>query len=312
MPAGGRGAAAAVAACLLAACAGAPPARAVSVTDLGARVAVAVDGEAFAEYRRDNLHRPVVWPLYAPGGIAVTRAFPFAEVAGEPRDHPLQESVWFGHGDVNGYDFWEGHCRVVEVESSCDPASGEVRGVSSWQLPDGREVCRDFHRYAFSATADVRAVDVDLTLVASDGELVLGDTRDGTFGVRLRPEFSLRGDAAGGAILDSEGRTGRDVWGKRARWVAYAAEVRGEFLVVAVFDHPKNHGHPTHWHARDYGLLAANPFGLEGFTGSPAGTGALRLPAGGQLRCRYRVHIARGRPQLAAIETAWQAWSARP
>ncbi len=295
----------------LVACA-APRERTATLTDLGARIAVQIDGEAFAEYRKDSGHRPVIWPLYAPGGLAVTRAFPFGDVAGEPHDHPLQESVWFGHGDVNGTDFWQGDGRIVEIEESTDFAHGEVRGMSSWRLADGREVCRDFHRYGFVAGDDWRAVDVDVTLVASDGDLTLGDNKDGTFAVRLRPELCLRGGSAGGTIRNSEGDLDLACWGKRARWLAYAGEVRGQYLVVAVFDHPHNPGHPTGWHARDYGLLAANPFARQAFANGGGVAGTTTIPAGGQLHLRYRLFVGRGRAQLARLDAAWQAFAAHP
>ena len=309
---------------VLAACAAPPVAKPADLTDLGPRIAVHCAGEPFAEYRRDGA-RPVLWPLYAPGGITVTRAFPFAEVAGEPHDHPAQQSVWFGHGAMNGVDFWGASGQtagqtagqtgsqvggqVVEQELSIDSSHGELRGISSWRS-GGREVCRDFHRYGFTWGDGWRAVDVDITLVASEGDLVLGDDGGGTFGLRLRPELALRGEAASGSIRDSEGHRDLDVWGKRARWVAYAGTVKGAQVVVAVFDHPDNHGHPTHWHARDYGLLAANPFALHDFTGSPAGTGALTVPAGGQLRLRYRIWLATGPGQIDRVDAAWQEFAA--
>ena len=41
--------------------------------------------------------------------------------------------------------------------------------------------------------------------------------------------------------------------------------------VVTLMDHPSNLRHPTWWHARDYGFMAANPFGRAAFhAGSPS------------------------------------------
>jgi hypothetical protein len=36
-------------------------------------------------------------------------------------------------------------------------------------------------------------------------------------------------------------------------------------VTVAIFDHPGNVGYPTYWHARGYGLFAANPLGRHMF-----------------------------------------------
>ncbi len=44
----------------------------------------------------------------------------------------------------------------------------------------------------------------------------------------------------------------------------------GQPVTVAILDHPKNPGHPTHWHARGYGLFAANPLGVKDFTAGKA------------------------------------------
>jgi hypothetical protein len=286
----------------------APQGEPASLTSVDDRVVVALRGEPFCDYRFTDRRSPVLWPLRAPGGIAVTRAFPLAELEGEPRDRRHHESCWFAHGLVNGVDFWQGDGRIVERDVELDGKNGAVHGVGIWQKPDGSEVCRDVHRFAFSGEADWRAVDVDVTLVASNGELVLGDTREGTFALRLRRELSLR---EGGSVVNSEGDSGALAFGKPARWVAATAELHGQLVVVALFDHPQNHGHPARWQARDYGLLAANPFALHEVAGAGPGAGAVTLPAGGKLRLRYRVFLGRGRAQLDGLDAAWEAWVER-
>ncbi len=293
-----------------AACSSGPVPERAALTDLGPSIAVQVGGEPFAEYRRDSGRRPAIWPLRAPGGIAVTRAFPFQGVAGEPQDHPWQESLWFAHGAVNGIDFQQGAGRIVEQELQIDAAAGELRGVASWRGPDGRELCRDFHRWSFCGGDGWRAVDLDLTLVASAGPLQLGESKDGTLMLRLVPELALRGPTATGTLVDSEGRSGAQVFGQRARWVAFAGTVDGAAIVVAVFDHPDNPGHPAVWQPRDYGLLAVNPFGRSDVAGSAGGLGPLQLDAGAQLRMRYRVHVGRGGDRLAKLPAAYADWLA--
>ena len=39
----------------------------------------------------------------------------------------------------------------------------------------------------------------------------------------------------------------------------------GHTVTIAIFDHPGNPGYPTYWHARGYGLFAANPLGRHIF-----------------------------------------------
>src|SRR5262249_8310138 len=178
--------------------------------------------------------RATVWPLCAPDGVAVTRAFPQAVVAGEPTDHPHHESLWFAHGDVNRVDFWAGEGRIESSDIAIDAAAGTVRAASIWRDGVGKEVCRDRHAWHFAAGDGWRAVDLDLTLMASAGELELGDTKEGTFALRLRPELCLRGTGATGQVLNSEGDTGDAAWGKRARWVVYTGTVGGKPLAVAM------------------------------------------------------------------------------
>ena len=69
-----------------------------------------------------------------------------------------------------------------------------------------------------------------------------------------------------GLFTSSEGLKGDAVWGTRARWMALSGHVGDEGVVLLLLDHPKNPGYPTHWHARGYGLFAANPFGPKAFS----------------------------------------------
>src|SRR5204863_479210 len=64
----------------------------------------------------------------------------------------------------------------------------------------------------------------------------------------------------------SEGKKGDAVWGTRGRWTMLTGKVGDEALTIAMIDHPKNPGYPTYWHARGYGLYAANPLGQKVFS----------------------------------------------
>ena len=114
----------------------------------------------------------------------------------------------------------------------------------------------------FSAMRNLRTIDFHITLTAAE-DVTFGDTKEGAFAIRLSDAFTER---KGLKIVDADGRTRMvNVWGKRSNWVDYSADVDGEKIGVAIFDHPQNPGHPTHWHARDYGLFALNPFGQNAF-----------------------------------------------
>ncbi len=111
-----------------------------------------------------------------------------------------------------------------------------------------------------------------------------------------------------------KGLEGGAVWGTRARWVALAGRVDLEDVVVLILDHPANPGHPTYWHARGYGLFAANPLGQKVFSEGREELG-LALEPGESTVFRHRLVLLPG-PFSAAVraraESAWKAFAAGP
>lgn len=256
-------------------------------------------GGLFCAYDRRNELRPILWPVNGPTGATVTRAFPQTEAApGEASDHPHHQAVWYGHGAVNGHDFWHaGHGERVVDLGDMELEGPEEEGVisrgflMSWQV-EGEELCREERIMSFRGTSEERWVDFELTLHANQTELRFGDTKEGTFAVRLAPYLRLKGPVAAGSIRNSVGDTDGEAWGKRAAWVEYSGPVGGETVYVSLHDHAENLRHPTWWHARDYGLLAANPFGIHDFEREPVGTGDFTLPKGERLTQRYSLRVA--------------------
>lgn len=299
----------------------------VQVERAADRVVVTVDGRPFTAYVFAGHRKPILFPVIGPGGAAMTRSWPLVEgVAGEPQDHPHHESIWFTHGAVNGVDFWASHPRGQAPQHRADNriehvelvacAGGPVARVETrnrWVKADGTVVCTDSRRVQFTAAADVRTIDYAVTMHADHGPVVFGDTKEGTFGLRVPATLQTK-DANGsrgaaGHIVNSAGQRDADAWGKPARWVCYWGPVDGRTVGVAIGDHPANLRHPSHWHARDYGLFAANPFGLHDFTGAPPGSGDYTLPAGESRTFRYLVVLHEGDAETAGIEARWQRWA---
>jgi hypothetical protein len=119
--------------------------------------------------------------------------------------------------------------------------------------------------------------------------------------LRVNPGLQLKGHVAKGHIINANGDADDKAWGKRSAWVDYWAPLEGHVVGIAVFDHPDNPRHPTWWHARDYGLIAANPFGAGDFDKAAKGTGSLKLPAGQSLTFRYRFYFHEGDPTAADV-----------
>jgi len=296
--------------------------RSVELKDVDGKIAVTLGGEKFTEYRYKGLPRPILYPIVGPGGVAMTRNYPMVkDVKGEAADHPHHTSLWYAHGRVNGHDFWaagKGKGRIVQI-GAARITSGKTRGTietrSKWVSPDGKIQCTDERTIAFHAVKGGRAVDFQITIKASNGDMTFGDTKEGTMAIRTNSAIRLDNDprrgvtGAAGKCVNSEGVKGKAVWGKRARWVDYWAPVGGKTVGVAIFDHPTNPRHPTWWHARGYGLVAANPFGLHNFERKPAGAGDMKIAAGRSVTFRYRFLFHEGDAKEAKIAQRYKDWA---
>jgi hypothetical protein len=293
----------------------------VEIQQLEGKLQVRIGKEIFTEYRYAGYAKPILYPIYGPHEIAMTRSYPMREIDGEAHDHPHQKSMWFTHGLINGVDFWsEGsHSGTVVQERLIQAGSNAGRAhletANRWLDPQGELVGTDTRRLTFSTLGDgARIIDWHVTMHASAGKLVFGDTKEGMMGIRTNPKLRLKNNpkhgvnSAVGHSLNSEGQQGNEAWGQPAQWIDYWATIDGHKVGVAIFDHPENPRHPTRWHARDYGLIAANPFALHDFAGQPRGTGNMTVPAGESVTFRYRFLFHQGDPQEADIPTRYQQY----
>src|SRR5262249_18241630 len=83
-------------------------AEAVALTRIGNRVDVEIAGRPFTTFHFDpSVAKPYFAPLRSPAGTIVTRRLPVPpDIPGEDGDEPHQRSMYFAHGDINGFDFW--------------------------------------------------------------------------------------------------------------------------------------------------------------------------------------------------------------
>ena len=275
-------------------------------------IGVLEDGELFTEYHYDGVRVPSLYPIHGPGGVPITRAWPFEEREGEEHDHTHHTSLWLAHGDVNGHDFWHGEENsIVNTEAILCSSGGDtctMQARNRWMAGEELLLFED-RVMVFEIEDDRRVLDFDIVLTPAIGAVTFGDTKEGTFAIRMHPELRLSGDIAKGVAVNSEGIEGKDIWGKRARWVAYSAPVEGQEVTVVLMDHPRNLRHPTWWHARDYGLCAANPFGVHDFEGQPEGAGNFILRPTEALRLRYRILLLEGALDVDDIEDEWDDYA---
>jgi hypothetical protein len=284
----------------------------VKITQQQGKLRIEIDGRFFADYIFEGYSRPFLFPIVGPNGAKMTRSWPMAEVADEERDHPHHKSFWWAHGDMNGVDFWaEGrnsgktvHDGFVTLKSG---KSGVIKSKNKYVSLDGKTICTDERTMTFHSGPQ-KMFDFEITLHANNGELKFGDTKEGTMALRLAETMRLKGKVGKGNIVTSEGVRDAATWGKRAKWVDYYGPVNDKIVGFAIFDHPSNPRHPTWWHVRDYGLFAANPFGVHDFEKKPAGTGDLVVPAGEKITFKYRFYLHEGNEKEGKVSEAYEAY----
>ena len=289
----------------------------------GDRIDVVVGGRAFTTYYfGPNNAKPYLFPLRSAQGTIVTRGFPMvSDIAGEDRDEPHQRAMYFAHGDIDGFDFWGeaefprwsshsaatfGRTTFIALDETRVVAdSGTIKATFNLVAPDGKVIATETQAYTFSGDERVRIIDCEFTIYASHGPVHVGDTKEGTFAIRLVKAL----EPPAGHMVNSNGAVGeKEIWGRRANWVDYYGNVAGEGVGIAIFDDPRNLRHPTYWHARQYGLLSANPFGLKEFLHDRHQDGSYAIAPGESLTLRYRVFIHHGDVREAGVADAYRQY----
>lgn len=283
------------------------------VTEQAGKAHITAANGAGATVHHSTNWRPFVYPLRAAGGVEVTRGYPIVKRAGESQDHPHHTSMWLAHGDVNGWDFWHDQsCRIVPVDQP-DIVNDDGAVVISmdyrWIAGDQMVVALESRTLRFAEYEGGMLVDWTSRLQPAEHPILFGDTKEGTMAIRLAPELRLEGAQAVGSSLNSEGVRNEKVWGKKARWVAYTGIIEEQPITVAMFDHHENPRHPTWWHARPYGLFAANPFGRRAFEGDTARSGQWRVEQGNEVILRYRVLVTDREQDSSVLDNVWSSWN---
>jgi len=285
---------------------------------------VTVNGQPFTAFiYPDSLEKPVLYPIYASDGELITRGFPLAPREKEPVDHPHHIGLWMNYESVNGLDFWNNSYAIPTekkahygwiVTSKIKQALSGPRGVleyeAGWKNIQKESLLNETTRFVFSAVNNMRIIDRYTTLTALQ-DISMPDIKDGFLGLRVARELELPSkeereyaDANGistkvkpsddptisGNYLTSEGKEGDAAWSTRGKWCLLYGKKGNDSISIAIIDHPKNVGYPTYWHARGYGLFAANPLGQKIFSNGKE-TLNYSLKKGQSVTFRYRIVI---------------------
>lgn len=277
---------------------------------------VKLDGQLFTRYLKRSGTKPILWPIIGPTGVPVTRGYPMQAAIGSERDdHRHHRSLWFTHGTVNDSDFWlEGrgnsgsivHRQLVRAEGG-STATLETR--NAWLDHHGKEICQDVRKLQFGLDGDARYIDFDITITAGDQPVTFGDTKEGTFAMRVAGTMKVD-TKPGGTIVNEHGQTNRDAWGQSAAWVDYHGPVAGQTVGIAILNHPKSFRFPTYWHVRTYGLFAANVFGRHDFQRDNSLNASHTLQPAESMTFYYRVLLHRGDHKQAKVAEAYDRYAA--
>jgi hypothetical protein len=282
----------------------------------------------------DSIAKPVLYPIFSQNGAMLTRGYPMYPLAGDPTDHPHHLGLWLNFENVNGLDFWNnsfaipadrksmyGSIKTDRIIKKEDGAKGILAYHANWTDWKNNILLEETTQYEFSGSGNQRIVD-RITTLKANMDVLFTDAKDGLLGLRVAHELQISSKKDGvftddkgnvtvvkantdavatGNYITSAGKEGDSAWSTRAVWCKMFGKMKNDSISVAIIDHPSNINYPTYWHARGYGLFAANPLGEKVFTGGKSAKN-LKLKKGESVRFVYRVVFDQGATTLSAAQ----------
>ncbi|MEO2047952.1 MAG: DUF6807 family protein [Pirellulales bacterium] len=268
------------------------------------KIAMSINRQPVAVYVYEDKGSPITRPYFAhvcaPGGIQVTRNHPPIE-GQDLSDHAsYHPGIWMSFGDISGSDYWRLAARTEHVQFEEQPTVVPGRGSFTVlnryldQNDPTKVICEERASYTLMMTPVGYLILWDSTF-SSEQEFYFGDQEEMGLGFRvatpLRAEKKSEKypniEGGNGTILDAKGRAnGKEIWGNSADWCDYSGTLRGKQVGITIFCNPKNF-RPSWFHARDYGLLEANPFGRDAFGKGKVSKEVVK--PGEKLRLRYGI-----------------------
>jgi hypothetical protein len=298
------------------------------------KVRITIAGKPFTEFIfTDTMEKPFLYPIYAPNGQTITRGFPWNPQPNDPVDHPHHIGLWFNYENVNGLDFWNnsfaisaekkkkyGWIRTDKILQTESGRQGKLVYTANWTDQQKNNLLKEKTTFIFSTAANGTRVIDRVTELTAVQDVSFPDAKDGMLGLRVAHELEMpvkqtkeykdangivtkvtatKDSSVTGNYLTSEGKQGDAAWGTRGNWCMMYGKKGGDTISIVMVDHPQNPGYPTYWHARNYGLFAANPLGQKAFS-----EGKLvmnyKLNKGQSATFRYRIIIASGKERLSS------------
>ncbi len=289
---------------LLSGCAGIPAAdwpRTQLVPQPDDQISFRTDGREVLRYHYGGrAPKPYFYPVIGPAGAPLTRlTHPH-----DPFTHRHHLSLWIGHQNVNGQNFWEQgrivHERIVKLE---DGEQGRMRVRARWLDADQKPLLLDERLWTLIPGGPGEyALDLELTLTPASAPVTFGRSHFGLLALRVAKMMGT--NDGGGTITSSERRINEAqlMPHRRAKWCDYSGRSTPSTVEgITLMDHPDNANHPTYFHVRGDGWMGSS-FSEEA---------DVVVTKEAPLRLKYRFHIHRGPADPDEIDAAWERW-ARP
>ncbi len=254
-----------------------------------------VDGQEVVHYvfADREISRPYFSHVKTLEGKQVSRNHP-PQQGTDKMDHAnMHPGIWLSFGDLNGHDYWRlkaktQHVRFLELPK-VDEAHGSFKVLNHYFATDSDAViCSEECTIGLRKVNNGYSISITSEFKPVTDEVRFGDQEEMGLGIRVATPLAVE-KKLGGRIRDSEGRlNGEEVWGKTARWCDYSGPLDGKWVGMTVLTSPRNF-RPCWSHARDYGFVALNPFGLNAFT--KAAKVDVTVKKGESLRLGYAVIV---------------------
>ena len=277
------------------------------------------------------MEKPFLYPIYAPDGQVITRGFPWNPQPNDPTDHPHHIGLWFNYEKVNGLDFWNnsfaitpekkkqyGWIRTEQILNVESGNTGNLTYLANWTDQQKNILLQEKTSFIFSVVNDNYIIDRITELTATQN-INFPDAKDGMLGLRVAHELELpvketkeykdykgnitkvtatKDGTVTGNYITSQGKEGDAAWGTRGNWCTLNGKKGDDNISITIIDHPQNPGYPTYWHARNYGLFAANPLGQKIFSEGKESLN-FKLVKGQSTTFKYRIVISSGKDWIS-------------
>ncbi len=234
------------------------------------QLVITIGGKPFATYvyNDEKILRPYFCNVVSPSGIQATRHHPLRPNK-DSTDHPtMHPGIGLAFADINGADFWRNRARVEHIGFVQEPRTqprGASFAVRNRYVAGDKTVCTEICRHTILLRPAGYLLIYDSTFRSDEEPFTFGDQEEFGLGIRVASPLRVRG--GNGRILNSDGlKNERQVWGKQADWCDYSGTIGDYRVGIMLMPHIDNFRR-SWFHARDYGFVAANPFGRNALSG---------------------------------------------